>query len=73
MGTAQIIHLWFAVVCFSCAVLGMTSMIIGFILPVRHKTGGRLFSAGMTMAISAVIVYLLYAVAAVVGVVVSRS
>lgn len=67
------IHLWVAGSCLSASMLGLVLMLIGVILPIRSNVGGRMFAAGVIGAIGAVSIYLLYAAASVITIVVARS
>lgn len=73
LDTMALIHLWVAGASLGAAMLGLALMLVGVSLPVRSRVGGRLFAAGVLGAIGAVVIYLLYAAASVITVVVMRS
>lgn len=74
MNTLQLqIQWWVSAGAFVVAVIGLTSMLVAFTFPVHSTAGKKLFSGGVIAAISAVVIYLLYTMAAVVTTVVLRS
>lgn len=75
MTDAQIAyHITASAVCLSVAVLGAFMMLIGVALPRSSRTaGGRLWAAGVVMAIFGAGMYLVYAIVTIVTVVVSRT